>query len=59
MFTNNDLTIEAAKKFDTEDSLRSFRSKFNFQKMMRVKSFYISQPQPWSYAKANSRISRS
>ena len=32
MFTNNDLTIEAAKKFDTEDSLRSFRSKFNFPK---------------------------
>jgi len=32
MFSSNDLTIEAARKFDQKDSLRSFREKFNFPK---------------------------
>jgi len=32
MFTSNDLTLEAAKKFDSEDKLNSFREKFNFPK---------------------------
>ena len=32
MFTNDDLTLEAAKKFDSEDKLKGFREKFNFPK---------------------------
>ncbi len=32
MFSSNDLTLEAAKKFDREDKLKDFREKFNFPK---------------------------
>ncbi len=32
MFTKDDLTLDAARKLDEEDSLRSFRDKFNFPK---------------------------
>ena len=32
MFNSNDLTLEAAKKFDREDKLKDFREKFNFPK---------------------------
>ena len=32
MFSSNDLTLEAAKKFDSEDKLNGFREKFNFPK---------------------------
>jgi len=32
MFSKNDLTLEASKNFDTEDSLKNFRDKFNFPK---------------------------
>ena len=32
MFSSEDLTLEAAKKFDSEDKLNGFREKFNFPK---------------------------
>ena len=32
MFSGDDLTLEAAKKFDSEDKLKEFREKFNFPK---------------------------
>ena len=43
MFSSNDLTLEAAKKFDSEDKLKDFREKFNFQKMKMEKSYFISR----------------
>ena len=57
MFTNNDLTLDAAKKFDTEDKLNSFREKFNFPKDESGKELlYFYRPFTWTNAKANSGI---
>ena len=39
MFSSEDLTLEAAKKFDSEDKLNGFREKFNFPKMKMERSF--------------------
>ena len=41
MFSSNDLTLEAAKKFDSEDKLKALEKNLIFQKMKMEKSFCI------------------